>query len=299
MLKIIIAPLVGGVIGYITNDLAIKMLFRPRRAVYIGKFHIPFTPGLIPQQKKRIAASIGRVISNQLLNADTLRETMLSPETLDQIRAGLTGVAESFADDPRTVREILNGWAGEERIAEYEESLTRGAASFISDKLVQHHVGSSLVDIGLRMLRNSLPDSLGGASAILDEWISGPIRTAFGDKLDEVIRASGPEFLEREIGHISDAALDKPACEIYAENRDKLPGAVDKIAALYESVLAGHMDKVLAAVDIEQIVVKKISSFKAEQLEQMIFGIMKRELKAIVYLGAALGFLMGFVNLLF
>ena len=35
----ITAPLIGGLIGLITNSLAIKMLFRPHRAVYIGKFH--------------------------------------------------------------------------------------------------------------------------------------------------------------------------------------------------------------------------------------------------------------------
>jgi uncharacterized membrane protein YheB (UPF0754 family) len=59
------------------------------------------------------------------------------------------------------------------------------------------------------------------------------------------------------------------------------------------------VDKVLKAVNVEKIVVDKINGFDAAQLEGMIFGIMKRELNAIVYLGAALGFLMGFVNVLF
>ena len=54
--RFIVAPLVGGVIGYITNDLAIRMLFRPRKAVFIGRFHVPFTPGLIPAQQGRIAS---------------------------------------------------------------------------------------------------------------------------------------------------------------------------------------------------------------------------------------------------
>ena len=39
------------------------MLFRPRKALYIGKFHVPFTPGLIPSQQGRIAVSIGEVVS--------------------------------------------------------------------------------------------------------------------------------------------------------------------------------------------------------------------------------------------
>ena len=63
--------------------------------------------------------------------------------------------------------------------------------------------------------------------------------------------------------------------------------------------LSGNMGKLLQAINIEQIVVDKINAFDAAQLETMIFGIMKRELNAIVYLGAVLGFLMGFINVLF
>ena len=51
MWNVILAPVVGGIIGYITNDLAIKMLFHPYKPIYIGKFRVPFTPGLIPSQK--------------------------------------------------------------------------------------------------------------------------------------------------------------------------------------------------------------------------------------------------------
>lgn len=40
-LEYIIAPVLGGVIGYITNDIAIRMLFRPHTAKYICGVHIP------------------------------------------------------------------------------------------------------------------------------------------------------------------------------------------------------------------------------------------------------------------
>jgi uncharacterized membrane protein YheB (UPF0754 family) len=48
-------PVVGGVIGYFTNDIAIKMLFRPYRPWYVGKQRVPFTPGLIPSNQERLA----------------------------------------------------------------------------------------------------------------------------------------------------------------------------------------------------------------------------------------------------
>lgn len=52
-LPYILAPALGGIIGYITNDIAIRMLFRPRQAKYICGIHIPFTPGIIPKEKGR------------------------------------------------------------------------------------------------------------------------------------------------------------------------------------------------------------------------------------------------------
>ena len=79
-LTYIARPLIGAVIGYITNDIAIRMLFRPRRAKYIFGFRLPFTPGLIPKEKARIAASIGEAVSKNLMNREVLEKTLLSDD---------------------------------------------------------------------------------------------------------------------------------------------------------------------------------------------------------------------------
>ncbi|MBE9208098.1 DUF445 domain-containing protein [Nostoc sp. LEGE 06077] len=60
-------PILGGVIGYFTNDIAIKMLFRPYRAIYIGGRRMPFTPGLIPRNQERLAKNISSTIMGSLL----------------------------------------------------------------------------------------------------------------------------------------------------------------------------------------------------------------------------------------
>ena len=54
VIKVILPIVVGAVIGYFTNFLAIKMMFRPRHEVRIGKFQLPFTPGIIPKNQKRM-----------------------------------------------------------------------------------------------------------------------------------------------------------------------------------------------------------------------------------------------------
>jgi uncharacterized membrane protein YheB (UPF0754 family) len=67
-------PLVGGVIGYFTNDLAIKMLFRPYRPIYVFKRRLPLTPGLIPSNQDRLARRIADSIMGSLLTPDELQK---------------------------------------------------------------------------------------------------------------------------------------------------------------------------------------------------------------------------------
>jgi uncharacterized membrane protein YheB (UPF0754 family) len=68
-------PILGGIIGYFTNDIAIKMLFRPYRAIYIGGRRLPFTPGLIPRNQERLAKNI----------SDTIMGSLLTPEELQNL----------------------------------------------------------------------------------------------------------------------------------------------------------------------------------------------------------------------
>lgn len=68
-------PLVGGVIGYFTNDIAIKMLFRPYKPVYVGGRRLPFTPGLIPSNQEKLAKRI----------SDTIMGSLLTPEELQNL----------------------------------------------------------------------------------------------------------------------------------------------------------------------------------------------------------------------
>lgn len=66
-------PILGAIIGYFTNDIAIKMLFRPYRAKYIGNKKLPFTPGLIPANQERLAKRISDTIMGSLLTPQELQ----------------------------------------------------------------------------------------------------------------------------------------------------------------------------------------------------------------------------------
>lgn len=76
-ITILILTVVGGLIGWITNILAIKLLFRPITPIKIPILNIEIL-GLIPKRKNEIAANIGEVISNELLSMDDILEQALN-----------------------------------------------------------------------------------------------------------------------------------------------------------------------------------------------------------------------------
>ncbi|HJF32725.1 MAG TPA: DUF445 family protein [Sporosarcina psychrophila] len=71
---------IGALIGGLTNHLAIKMLFRPHEAKYIGKWRLPFTPGLIPKRRDELAMQLGKTVTNYLLTPETFRKKLLTPD---------------------------------------------------------------------------------------------------------------------------------------------------------------------------------------------------------------------------
>jgi len=76
-------PLIGAIIGWITNVLAIKMLFRPYNPV-----KLPFVnyslQGLIPKRKSEIAHSIGQVIEQELISIDDIVEILKTNQFIDK-----------------------------------------------------------------------------------------------------------------------------------------------------------------------------------------------------------------------
>lgn len=296
-LKIFLMPLLGGIIGYITNDIAIKMLFHPREAVYIGKWKVPFTPGLIPQQKERIARSIGNVVSEQLLNAQTVRGELLSEESLSAIKDKLTAYLGTFAENEDDVEKLVSSYIGEDTFVELTDSLQAKLEGIFMEKIVNFDIGFRIAEKCMESLKERLGDGLG--AALFGGNIFNALQTALASVINDMIEQYAPDMIHDEITGYIESIRRQRVCDIYDKYKDQIEGFADKAVSLYQTVLDSNIEKILKEVDIGSIVRQKISTFDAEKLERLIFGIMKRELKAIVYLGGALGFLMGFINVLF
>jgi uncharacterized membrane protein YheB (UPF0754 family) len=105
-------PIVGGVIGYFTNDIAIKMLFRPYRPRYLGGRQIPFTPGLIPRNQERLAKRVSDTIMGSLLTPEELQNLARRLLQVDRVQAGILwllklGLEQIQADKEQKTAKVL------------------------------------------------------------------------------------------------------------------------------------------------------------------------------------------------
>ena len=295
--RAIVAPLLGGVIGYITNDLAIRMLFRPRKAVYIGKFHVPLTPGLIPSQQGRIAQSIGDVVSSQLLNEETLRQTLLSEATVHKLQDKARDFLRKLSRDGRRVRELLEKKEVQEKVNLNVDELAQKLTEGLTAKIIESKLGYTVVDsiIGDKM---DFINQNKWLSMLVDDNAQKSIKEKLAEKVDEIITEKAPDAVAAIVGKYKDEIMDARICDLYARFEDKEDAVIEGLTGMYTSILGDNLGRLLQAINIEKIVVDKINGLDPAELETVIFGVMKRELRAIVYLGALLGFLMGFINLL-
>ncbi|MGI6550199.1 MAG: DUF445 domain-containing protein [Syntrophomonadales bacterium] len=82
MIRLLTVPLISAFIGYLTNVVAIKMLFHPREPFRILKFEFQ---GLLPRRQEEIALKIGEVVERELLSVDDLVSRFSTPEMQDKI----------------------------------------------------------------------------------------------------------------------------------------------------------------------------------------------------------------------
>lgn len=297
--SILIPPTVGAVIGYFTNDIAIKMLFHPRKPIYIGKWQLPFTPGLIPKEKDRVARSIGKVVSTQLLNSDTLVNVLTSDEMTDKMRAGLEKIVDDNRANEDTLDDTLLRLAPVEVVDLTIDSVKDKLALLICGKLNDMKFGERVSAHILQKVNQSvsgMAKGLGFGFNLFDEKFLQSLAENVGEMIDKALFDHSEEIVKDLVDSEADKLLHMRICDIISRYDEKIPDLINFIIRTYVHIIENNLEQILKGIDIGKIVEDKVASFEVVQLEQMIFGIMKKELNAIVYLGALLGFLMGWVT---
>lgn len=317
----IIAPLLGGVIGYITNDIAIRMLFRPHTAKYLFGMHIPFTPGIIPKEKGRIAEAVGGVISENLMNNEVLEKYLLSEEMIGKIRSAVEEFIATQQNNSETVAQFLEHYLSKEEIDSISQSVNQSITKQTYDKLADSSVGEKVAHVaidhvakkltidGAQELLAGIGGALGGIggmaaglfrSNIVAKFLSmlrEPAEHFLANNINTMLRNNGKEIVSNMVDGEVNNFLSNPVCLLLEGHEAQLAQAVDTIESIYRSVITEHLPKILDSIDISKIVRERINEMDVNETEKLIFQVMDKELKAIVWLGALLGLVMGSINI--
>ena len=108
----VVTPLIGAVIGYFTNWLAIKMLFRPHNEKRIFGFRLPFTPGLIPKERQRLAKTMGETLSKNVLTQDVMMKSLSSPDVAENISKAIDNGLFALETSDKTADALLSQFLG-------------------------------------------------------------------------------------------------------------------------------------------------------------------------------------------
>lgn len=100
-----VPPIAGSIIGYFTNDIAIKMLFRPYKAIYIGKRKLPFTPGLIPSNQERLAQKVSDTIMGSLLTPSEIQKLAQRLLATERMESAILWLLKSALDQVKSDQE--------------------------------------------------------------------------------------------------------------------------------------------------------------------------------------------------
>lgn len=244
LLSVFLPPVIGALIGYSTNWLAITMLFRPHRALYLFGRRLPFTPGLIPKEQARLARKVAATIGGRILTPELIARELVSPPILaamaDSLKTAIRGNLPQAADF----------------IKQFEHPRIDEEGPELIKKLINEHVGRL-------------------AGIFLDPQ---KIFTSVKEGIIEYISQ------EENLGLIA----------------DKLAESIDKA---YDYVPDGLLEKVAAQIarhiDVEGLIESQINGIQPEEAETLIMSVVRRELHMVMALGGVLGFIIGWIPVLF
>lgn len=110
IVTIVTTPFLGAIIGYFTNWIAIKMLFKPHAEKYFFGIKLPFTPGLIPKERHVLAKKIGETTSQHVLTDDVLAEALVSDELNEKLESAVDDIILGLKRNNMTIAEVFESF---------------------------------------------------------------------------------------------------------------------------------------------------------------------------------------------
>ena len=112
IIQLILLPTVAAFVGWITNKLAVHLIFRPYKPVKLPLIPYRFQ-GLVPKRLAELAAKIGQVVERELFSSEDIISVLRSPKLLDELLLSVRRSAQSMVEEkiplwvPPSFKEIL------------------------------------------------------------------------------------------------------------------------------------------------------------------------------------------------
>lgn len=298
----LIGPVTGGIIGYFTNWLAIKMMFRPHQPKYLFGVKLPFTPGLIPKERGRIAEAIGSSISENLMNKEVLEKNLLSDDMLTKIGNEYDTFISRQKVNGETLRDFLGHYISCEDLAQIQFNASIDLAAQIHIRLADSNIGNLLAHVAVEHAIKKMENSLLGFAFNAEQFLillQEPAEHLLSKHINQIISNNSEDIVYGLIGHESEKLLDTRVCDLLKDHDEQLIQLRHILLDGYRQVISVHLPKILSTIDISRIIRERINEMDMYESERLILSVMNKELRAIVWLGALLGGIIGMVNSLF
>lgn len=280
----IVTLVMSAIIGIFTNYIAVKMLFRPYKAKYIGKIRIPFTPGIVPRRKGALAKALGRMVSESLVRTEDLKSALLSDEISTTIAKGIL----SFP----SIRT-----SGETLFPEKYEDGRDTVLNYLTDKILD---GILAMNVG-EVIANEAASAVQGFAArnplvsmFVNDAMISQLSAPIGEKVTAFLEGDGRNKLRLALDEELADMEDKPVCKLVRDT-----DAFEKIiVGLYRRLVDKYAHSIASQFHIDAIVEAKVDDMPPEALEELLLSIMKKELNAVIWLGGLIGLLLGGISVL-
>jgi len=282
-LHYIAGPLVGALIGYCTNYIAVKMLFHPHNPVMLFGKQLPFTPGVIPKNKPRLARAIAHAVSDVLLTKQDL--------------AGL--ITDSAIDSASTALVSGSGLFDEKSPEQLSEDMglgmlnTETAEQFLTEKVYE---GIRSMDIGEIVASKAM--EVVRTNPMLAFLPVGNIIATIKSKVNEYVesedcRTKIAKVVAEKVAELKQA----PMGETLNAMGMTATAAEGLVASVIHRLLDKYLEPVLDMIQIEKIIEDKINDMDIAMFEDLVMSVMKNELNAIINLGFFIGLIIGVINI--
>ena len=298
-----VAPVaLGGIIGAFTNYIAIKMMFRPYSEKRLLGFVVPFTPGIIPKRQNDLAKAIGRVVSDNLVDADGISKMLLSDETIGKLESKIDEMIHSLQTNENSLRVFFSNYAGEERVENLIKRVNDNLVSKIDGIVSDEKIGQTIAASAMSALDERIGDGFMGmiTKNALADTIKDKITPKLANLINDVMRGDGRKMIlsivDDEINRFANGSVASWAAGMSDEKIESLKRDVVK---LYSEKVNVELPRLLRTIDISKIVEDKIQSMDMPTVERLVLDVANNELYMLVWLGGLLGAIIGVANIFF